>query len=356
MRIGVYAIALNEEPNVAGWADAIDNKADHVLIADTGSTDQTRDLAHARGIAVHEIALRPFRFDDAWNAALALMPADIEVCVAISLDVRLPPGWRATLESEWHASGPTMLRPWFDVDGLTWRWPFVHSRHGLRYRFPFHELLLPVVGDAHHIDSSMTFTHVGDGSRQTDIERNLALLRTAIAENPHDLRQQHYYGRELMYAGRWNEAIAILAGHAASDAWAPDRSESWIYVGDCMVESMPIIEVPDGPYRMATRVSPDRRETWVKLATLYRKQSRWSECLAAATHALSIVERTAHFNHGWAWGPEAADCAALASLFLGRYANAVAFGETALALEPDNERLVRNLEDYRAQADVMVST
>lgn len=352
MRVGVYAIALNEADNVGGWATAIDNKADHVLIADTGSTDQTRDLARERGIEVHELALRPFRFDDAWNAALALMPADIEVCVAISLDVRLPDGWRATLESEWSAQGPTMLRPWFDVNGLTWRWPFVHSRYGLRYRFPFHELLLPVEGSAHHIDSAMTFTHMGEGTRQTDHERNLALLRIAIAENPHDLRQLHYYGRELMYACRWNDAIAVLTGHAASDAWGPDRSESWIYVGDCMVESMPIVEVPDGPYRMATRVSPDRRETWVKLATLYRKQSRWTECLAAATRALEIVTRHEHFNHAWAWGPEAADCAALASLFLGHYADAVRYGEIALALEPGNERLKVNLLDYEQHRDV----
>lgn len=356
MRVGVYAIALNEDDNVRGWLDAIGDQADHVLVADTGSTDPTRARLSARGVAVHDIAIRPFRFDGAWNAALALMPADLDVVVACSLDIRLPPDWRATLEREWPTAvgdRPVALQPWFEVNGMTWRHSFIHSRHGLHYRFPFHELLLPQRGEVLTAPSSMTFTHPDHGSRQTDPERNLELLRMAIAESPHELRHQHYYGRELMYAGRWNEAIPVLTGHATSTAWAPDRSESWVYVGDCMKESMPTVEVPTGPYRMATIVSPDRREGWVKLAELCRLQAKWSECLDAAEHALAITTKHRHFNWPWAWGTEPADCAALACLFLGRYEDAILYGKQALELEPDNERLKVNLADYERHAAAM---
>ena len=67
MKVAIYTIALNEEQFVKSWYDAAKD-ADYLMIADTGSTDRTVELARELGIVVHSIKVTPWRFDDARNA------------------------------------------------------------------------------------------------------------------------------------------------------------------------------------------------------------------------------------------------------------------------------------------------
>ena len=74
MKVAVYTIALNEAANAERWAaSAVD--ADYRIVADTGSTDDTVERLTRAGVIVHRIAIRPWRFDDARNAAMALIPS-----------------------------------------------------------------------------------------------------------------------------------------------------------------------------------------------------------------------------------------------------------------------------------------
>ena len=77
MKIAVYTIALNEKKYVDPWYESAKN-ADYLLIADTGSTDGTVERARELGINVVPICIRPWRFDDARNASLAMIPEDID--------------------------------------------------------------------------------------------------------------------------------------------------------------------------------------------------------------------------------------------------------------------------------------
>lgn len=97
MKIAVYTITKNEEQFIKRWADSCAD-ADHRLIVDTGSTDNTVSEAIASGCSVASIAIKPWRFDDARNAALALLPEDIDYCIALDADEVLVPGWRQALE------------------------------------------------------------------------------------------------------------------------------------------------------------------------------------------------------------------------------------------------------------------
>ena len=49
MKVAIYTIALNEEQFVKSWYDAAKD-ADYLMIADTGSTDRTVELARELGI------------------------------------------------------------------------------------------------------------------------------------------------------------------------------------------------------------------------------------------------------------------------------------------------------------------
>jgi glycosyltransferase involved in cell wall biosynthesis len=93
MKIAVYAISKNESEFVRRFCDSAKD-ADGIFIADTGSTDNTLDLAYRNGAIVNEITISPWRFDKARDAALALIPADYDVCISLDLDEVLEPIYR----------------------------------------------------------------------------------------------------------------------------------------------------------------------------------------------------------------------------------------------------------------------
>jgi len=112
MKIAVYAISKNEEQFVQRFCDSAKD-ADLILIADTGSTDDTVKLALECGAKVHDICISPWRFDKARDAALAMIPRDFDVCISLDLDEILEDGWREEIERVWTAE-TTRLRYKFD--------------------------------------------------------------------------------------------------------------------------------------------------------------------------------------------------------------------------------------------------
>lgn len=85
MILAAYTVALNESAHVARWLDTTKH-FDHRLVVDTGSTDGTPELLQAAGVLVFHASVRPWRFDQARNTALALLPHDIDVCLTLDMD------------------------------------------------------------------------------------------------------------------------------------------------------------------------------------------------------------------------------------------------------------------------------
>ena len=109
MKICVYGISKNEEKFVERWAKSAKD-ADLILLADTGSTDRTCEIAKECGVDLHHIYISPWRFDTARNASLALIPRDIDICISLDVDEVLEEGWREEIERVWIEGKTTRLR------------------------------------------------------------------------------------------------------------------------------------------------------------------------------------------------------------------------------------------------------
>ena len=141
-KICIYAISKNEEQFVARWA-ASGRDADLLMIADTGSTDNTVEECKKNGITVHEICITPWRFDHARNASIALIPRDMDVCVSLDMDEVMEPGWRDEIERVWE-EGTTRLQYYFDWGhGIKFNYQKIHARHGYYWHHPVHEYPRP---------------------------------------------------------------------------------------------------------------------------------------------------------------------------------------------------------------------
>lgn len=347
MKIAVYAIAKNEEKFVERFYASIKD-ADYVLIADTGSTDKTVEIAKACGIIVHQISVMPWRFDVAKNAALSLLPNDIDVCINLDLDEIMTQGWRSEIESLWSSDVTRLM--------YLYKWNFensfftnkIHSRHGYRWMYPCHEW---IVFDSRYVEKQIytdkcLIEHYADETKGRN--QYLELLKLGILENPENPERSFYYGRELFFHRKLNEAIEELKRYLALPKANSkfERAMVCTYIGRCFTNLSKFDDAKSW-FEIAIQEFQDKKEPWVDLADLYRISENWLLALISAEKAISInVNQHKWPYDGEAWGFKPYDIAALAAYYLKDYEKALLYGEKCVKLAPNNKRLLDNLRWY----------
>jgi len=346
MKIAVYTIALNEEQFVESWYNSA-KEADYLLIADTGSTDKTVELASSLGIHVVNISVHPWRFDDARNASLAVLPADIDYCVALDMDEQLQPGWREHLEKA-TATRPRYTYTWnWNPDGspgLQYQGDKIHARHGYRWKHPVHEVLINDRVQETTETVGLEIHHHADDTKSRG--QYLPLLAQSAVENPDDDRIAFYYARELFNYGLYKQAKPEFLRHLGlpKAVWAPERAASMRYLA----------KIETGVERLkwmlkAERESPGRREVIVEIAQYYYELEDWKNVLYYAKKALEIKEKPLDYLcESFAWGELPYDLASLSAFNLGETELAVMYGSKAVEINPSDFRLVENLGFYKA--------
>ena len=338
MKIAVYTITKNEEQFIKRWADSCVD-ADYRLVVDTGSTDETIYEALANRCEVATITINPWRFDDARNASLALLPADIDMCVALDADEVLQPGWREHLETlSEDVTRPRYKYVWSwnqdGSEGLVYYGDKIHSRRGYRWRHPVHEVLYPVMPEVQQI-CGLEIHHHPDSSKSRS--QYLPLLELAVKEDPENDRNLFYLGREYMYHGIRDKAIETFTKYLEKATWDAERSSAMRYLGR-------LSHNHEEWCLRACAEAPHRREPWVELARVYYVAKQWQQCLAATKRALSITDKPLDYIcEADAWGGLPHDLASIALWNIGRYPEALVEGNKALEHSPNDERLINNV-------------
>lgn len=344
MKIVVYAISLNEAKFAARFCEAA-READLIFVADTGSTDDTVRILEDYGATVAHISIQPWRFDDARNAALAMLPADFDICVSLDIDEVLQPGWREEIERVWMSS-TTRLRYGFDWGaGIAFQYEKIHARHGYRWFGPCHEYPVPDrIAEVWAETQKLLVVHQPDSEKSR--AQYLDLLRVSITENPDEPRNAFYYARELSFRGQWREAIAQAQRYLSLPRanWPNERCYAMRVIGRCYQE-LGEYEPALKWLRQATSESPGTREPWYELALACYRTSRWTECLGAGLTCLSITEREKLYTvDPGVWGAAPHDLVSIAAYNLGLYGLATEHARKAVDLAPDDMRIRRNLE------------
>lgn len=349
LKIAVYAIALNESQFVQRFCEAA-READLIFVADTGSTDDTVQRLKKYCVDIRDIRIKPWRFDDARNAALALMPNDIDVCVSLDLDEVLQPGWRQEIERVW-VPGTTRLRYGFDWGaGIQFQYEKIHARHGYRWFCPVHEYPVPDRINEVWADTDMLLVvHQPDPTKSRG--QYLDILRVSIEENSLEPRNAFYYARELMFHRQWAEAISQVQRYLdlPRATWPNERCYAMRVAAQCYRE-IGVIDQALSWARRACSEAPQTREPWCELAYCAYMASRWPECLGAALQCLSIKNREKLYTvDPSVWGAPPHDWASIAAYNLGLWDLALEHARVAVDFSPDDLRLRQNLEFCEAK-------
>jgi tetratricopeptide (TPR) repeat protein len=347
MKVAVYTIAKDEEQFVERWAKSAEG-ADYRFILDTGSTDATVEKARSLGVEVAVASVSPWRFDIARNISLGLLPADIDICIALDMDEVLVEGWREKLE----AIRPETTRPRYqytwswngDEPGLQYGGDKIHRRHGYRWKHPVHEVLVTDRTTEVQEWIGLEIHHHPDTTKSRG--QYFKLLEVAVAEDPTDDRNQYYLAREYFFNGMTNEAVFMFQSHLKNPKaiWAPERASSMRYLAKCLPE------IAASFLEDAISEAPGRREALVELAQHYYESKDWDKCFNYAQQALDIKEKPLDYLcEEFAWGGVPYDLAAIAAYNLGDLKTAYRYGGIALGFNPEDDRLAQNMEFYKGQ-------
>jgi hypothetical protein len=289
MKLVAYAISRNEEHNVAEWAAAL-AECDQLVLADTGSTDDTVGLAEASGAEVHRIDIQPWHFANARNQALSFVPYDADYCFVVDLDERPEPGWREKFEDQVSRAGdpPIWLyygtRVWGD---LRYQRMFLHRRDGCYWRRPVHEELswtraiAPTPGYCdlvvhHHQDAAKSRSNY------------LALMALGTREDPGDTQLAFWYARELMYAGRDDDATCEFERFIdLPQAWVVEVAQANIYLAE-IAERHQHYATAELHLSQATTLAPWRREPMIAVARFHTRLAEHSQATDWVRAALNI--------------------------------------------------------------------
>src|ERR1700744_2836590 len=345
LKVAVYAIAFQEALFAARFCEAA-RDADLIFVADTGSTDATVGILREHGATVANISIKPWRFDDARNTALALLPEDIDVCVSLDIDEVLQPGWREEIERVWIAGTTTRMRYGFDWGaGIIFQYEKFHARHGVRWSLPCHEYLVPDRSPEVWANTDkLLVVHQPDPTKSRG--QYLDLLRISVEENPTEPRNAFYYARELSFHSMWREAITEALRYLSLPraTWPNERCYALRIIGRSHQEL--------GEWAAALKAlrdacggAPDTREPWYDLALCCYRTQRWAESLGAALTCLGVTNREKVYTidpNVWTGAPH--DLASIAAWNLGQHGLAIEHARKAVELSPDDLRLRQNLE------------
>ena len=342
-KVCVYGICKNESKFVDRFMDSVGD-ADLVLIADTGSTDDTVAKLRARGAEVHSIKVDPWRFDVARNMALDLVPEGYDCLLSMDLDELIDtPDWKARIKAAWRSD--TTRGSYFYSWSPKKRFLYtkMHTKHGYRWIYPCHEILEPTIKEK-CVHIPIETSHTPDISKSR--ANYLPLLKLAMEENPDDPRAVHYYGRELYLTGQYAAAIPVLKKHAEmKSGWAPERAESCRMAAECLNRvsrnKASVIET----YKRGCEIAPKSREPWVNLGKFYTLHKFYAEAAECGTKVLEITERKNNYlETKEAWGSAPHDLISVASYYLGDYEKALEHARLAAERNPKSNRLAKNLE------------
>ena len=259
--------------------------------------------------------------------------------------------------------GTTRLRykyAWsHNADGspaTTFYYDKIHQRKNYRWVKPVHEIL-QVYNEPEVQAWSEEFMlhHYPDVSKSRG--SYLPLLELAVKEEPHDDRSCHYLGREYMYYGHYDKAIAELQRHLSlpSATWTSERAASMRFISRCYLFQGDYVAAKAWALK-ACAEAPNDREPWYELAKVAYMLKDFNLLLCAAETALKSGEQgRSYISDPEAWGHLPYDYAALGAWNIGFKTKAQEHGRMALERavklhesEQVIDRLKTNLSFYNS--------
>lgn len=211
--VSLCMIVKDEEDVLARCLESVAGLVDEIIIVDTGSTDRTRRIAERFTSRVYD-----FDWTDDFAAArnYAFSLAEKEYCMWLDADDVILEEDSAAFMQLKKTLDPAVCvvmakyNTGFDEHGNVtfsyFRERLIKNHMGMQWEGAVHEAVTPV-GQVAYGNFAVTHRKL----HPSDPDRNLRIYKKQLAQGVElEPRQQFYYGRELYYHQRYEEAVRVF--------------------------------------------------------------------------------------------------------------------------------------------------
>lgn len=235
--ISLCMIVKNEENTLERCLNSVQGLVDEIIIVDTGSTDRTTEIA---GKFTDKIYRFPWKDDFAAARNVSFSKASMEYCMWLDADDVIEPTERVkflTLKQSLSPDTDIVMMKYhtsFDETGAPafsyYRERWIKNTPEYRWAGEVHEVITPA-GKIVYSDTAVSHRKSGPG----DPDRNLRIYRKMLAEGKTlEPRQLYYYGRELYYHQKYEEAVSVLEQFLSlPEGWVENKIEACSVCADC---------------------------------------------------------------------------------------------------------------------------
>ena len=351
--VSLCMIVKNEEDVLARCLESVSGLVDEIVIVDTGSADRTREIAEQFTSRVYDFAWID-DFAAARNYAFSL--AEKDYCMWLDADDVLLEADRAALETLKETLDPGVCvvmakyNTGFDENGNVtfsyFRERLIKNHAGMRWEGAVHEAVTPV-GQVVYSEFAVTHRKL----RPSDPDRNLRIYEGQLARGEElKPRQQFYYGRELYYHQRYEEAIRVFE-HFLDEGrgWVENNIDACRHCAYCY-ERMDQLEQALQSLLRSFAYDRPRAEVCCELGRWFFQREQVS--LAAYWYSLALT-CTRDDSRGGFVSPDCygyLPCIQLCVCYsrLGDWERGEQMNELAAAFKPDAEEVLHNRAFFRS--------
>ncbi len=194
--------------------------ADEVIVVDTGSSDDSKNIASSLGAKVYDFVWCD-DFSAARNYSFSLASGDY--IMWLDADDVIEDGDAAKIVNLTAEGGFDVAMLLYLSGGLKYyRERILRRSMGFEWEGAVHEVITPR-GVVKYSDAAITHKKCRAG----DPLRNLFIYQKQIARGISlDERQKFYYGRELFYNGMYRQAAAVLEEFLNGSGWVVNKAEA----------------------------------------------------------------------------------------------------------------------------------
>ena len=292
-------IVKNEENVLARCLEGIKSAVDEIIIADTGSTDKTKEIAKFFGAKVYDFpwkddfsSARNFSFSKATGDYLLWLDAD-DVIETASLDrlyalkKRLALTPADTVMCAYITAIDENGNPTFKF----YRERIVSAKSKPVWQGFIHEY---IEQKGEIIYSDFYVTHLKPTERVLKNPfRNLNIYIKNISQGEVlSARDKYYYGRELYYNKLYDESIAVLnSALKEKNLWYVNAIEALTVIADCQAEMKNSDEAISALYKTFDYGAP-RASVLYRLGKLYADRGLYDASIIFLKGALSAKDCT----------------------------------------------------------------
>ena len=346
--VSLCMIVRDEAPVLARCLESAAPLCEEILIADTGSVDETKSVAAQFTDRIYDF---PWQDDFAAARNFIFSKAKADYQFWLDADDVLPPeSLAALLAIRDTLTADVVMLPYhvgFDADGRPvctfWRERLLRRECGFRWEGAVHEAVTPA-GTILRVNAPVEHhkVHVNDPGR------NLRIFeKQAECGHRFTAREHFYYARELMWNGRDREAVQEFAVFLqCPDGWSEDRISACLDLARCSIRlghPETAREILCGSLAMGA----PRAEICCEIGNLYLEQKQWECAVFWYEAALHCPPETGGFSH-----PDYRDFIPMMQLCvchdrMGNLREATAYHERAQRLHPQHPAVLANCAYFR---------